>query len=237
MQFIYRVSIVLSVTVITMHGLYAQSPEADSLHTGGVNLLEHISNEDMAAMLWLNEPPDFKLVNNELTIIAPKGSDYFINPEDMTATSSAPFLYKEIAGDFVAIARVSPDLSSKWNAAGLFLMMDDTNWIKLVFESSDATGPSIVTVTTRGISDDANGVRLAENSTVWLKMIRKGNIYAMHWSEDGKNYKMARLSSMPPTEKVKIGLEAQSPVGEKAAHTFHHFSIDSKTVKDLRKGE
>lgn len=227
----------LSVLVLSLTGLYSQTIDSDEARTADENILALVSNEELADLQWLNEPSDYELANGELIVTAKKGSDYFINPEDMVESNTAPFLYKELADDFIATVCVSPDLSSMWNAAGLFLMIDDNHWIKFVFENSDATGPSIVSVTTRTASDDANGVILDEKSTIWLKIIRKGNNYAMHWSTDGKNYKMARLSAMPAAEKVKIGLEAQSPIGEKAIHKFHHFSIEPKTVKDLRKGE
>jgi hypothetical protein len=42
---------------------------------------------------------------------------------------------------------------------------------------------------------------------------------------------------MPKAEKVKIGVEAQSPIGKEAQHVFLYFNIESKTVNDLRKGE
>ena len=208
--------------------------------TSGVeahNILDDISKDQLLGLQWINEPAEYSINNGKLVVTTTKGTDFFINPEDMSNTATAPLLFHEIKGDFVAIACVSPDLTSVWNAAGLLLIINDENWIKFVFESSDATGPSIVTVSTRGISDDANGVRLPDSSKIWLKLSRKGNNYAMHWSEDGKDYKMARLSAMSPSDPVKIGLEAQCPVGENAKHTFHYFSIESKTVADLRKGE
>ena len=237
MNYNLRTLTFLSLICLSLNGVYSQTLETDTSLTRGQNMLALISDRDLADLQWLNKPSDYGLANGELIITAKQGSDFFINPEDMAVSNSAPVLYKELADDFIATVSVSPDLSSMWNAAGLLLMIDDSHWIKFVFENSDATGPSIVSVTTRGISDDANGVRLAEKSTIWLKIIRKGNNYAMHWSADGTNFKMARLSAMPASAKVKIGLEAQSPVGEKAIHKFHHFSIESKTVKNLRKGE
>ena len=237
MRINYLNVLIFSALLLLSKGLYSQSTNSANNNTEDTNILLEISKDSMGDLQWFNEPTDFNITHGELSITASKGSDFFINPEDLSATSSAPVLYKEITGDFVATTSVSPDLSSVWNAAGLLLVIDDSNWIKFVFEVSDATGPSIVSVTTRSVSDDANGVRLSSNSKIWLKLIRKGDNYALHWSEDGKSYKMARLSAMPATENIKIGLEAQCPVGDKAVHMFHFFSIESKTVEDLRKGE
>ena len=42
---------------------------------------------------------------------------------------------------------------------------------------------------------------------------------------------------MPNTERVRIGIEAQSPVGEPVTHEIKFFGIERKTVEDMRKGE
>ncbi len=206
------------------------SPQAE-------NLLATVNSSNLDGFQWMNPPEKFSVSDGSMRVTASEGSDFFNNPEDGKRTATAPLLYREIQGDFVATAQVKPDFSSMWNAAALMVYIDSTNWIKFAFENSDATGKSIVTVVTRGSSDDANGAILNGRDSIWLRMIRKGDIYAMHWSEDGKDYKMARLSSLPHQETVKIGMEAQSPVGKSAEHEFLYFSLEQKTVNDLRKGE
>ena len=59
------------------------------------------------------------------------------------------------------------------------------------------------------------------------------NDESFYWSVDGQDFKMARLSILPDVEMVKIGMEAQCPVGEMATHEFLHFSLERKTVEDL----
>ncbi|WKK66255.1 DUF1349 domain-containing protein [Lutimonas zeaxanthinifaciens] len=201
------------------------------------NILLSLDKKDHSHLNWMNKPEKFSVTNGQLKIEALKGTDFFNDPESGESTSSAPFLFKELEGDFVAVLKLRPDFSSQWNAGAIFMMIDESNWIKFAFENSDATGKSIVSVVTRDVSDDANGVILNDHDELWLKMIRKGNIYAMHWSLDGTEYKMCRLAAMNGADKVKIGLEAQCPVGKKALHDFLYFGIESKTVKDLRKGE
>ncbi|MBT8220910.1 MAG: DUF1349 domain-containing protein, partial [Bacteroidia bacterium] len=122
----------------------------------------------------------------------------------------------------------------QWNAVSLMVHIDSLHWIKFAFENSDATGPSIVTVVTNRTSDDANGVVLNEENQIWLALARKQNIYSMHWSIDGESYKMARLTSMPQIEDVSIGIEFQSPEGNKATHFLHSFEIEERTVDNLR---
>lgn len=209
----------------------------ERLSSNETNQFLEIKDEKTSRFKWLNEPKNHTVKDGELHIEAEAKTDFFIDPENKKATATAPFLYKEIKGDFVATTLVQPDFKDQWNASALFMMIDDKHWIKFAFENSDATGKTIVSVVTREVSDDANGAILNDSDQVWLKMIRKGNLYAMHWSLDGITYNMCRLAAMPIAEKVKIGVEAQSPVGETAHHKFLYFNIESKTVKDLRKGE
>jgi len=90
---------------------------------------------------------------------------------------------------------------------------------------------------TDGISDDANGAVLTNEDSIWLRIIKKENVYSLHWSKNGMDFKMARLSAIPVSSTVKVGIEAQCPAGKFAEHTFLYFSIDQRTVVDLRKGQ
>lgn len=183
---------------------------------------------------WLNNPQSYVLEDHSLKVSVDKGTDFFNNPEDRSVVGSAPLLYKEVEGDFVAKALVQPDFSAQWNAVSMMVYLDSLHWIKFAFENSDATGPSIVTVVTKETSDDANGVVLNNEKMIWLAIARNDHIYSMHWSFDGENFKMARLTAMKDQPTVKIGLEMQSPVGDHATHLIHYFEIEEKTVNNLR---
>jgi regulation of enolase protein 1 (concanavalin A-like superfamily) len=195
----------------------------------------NMTEEVISGLSWMNEPESFHMVDSSLVITVDKGTDFFNNPEDNSIINTAPFLSKKIHGDFVVKILVQPDFSSQWNAMALMMHIDSLHWIKLAFENSDATGPGIVTVVTNGTSDDANGAILNNEERIWLAMVRKQNIYSMHWSLDGKNFNMTRLTKMPDSEAVRVGIEAQSPVGEEAIHKVFYFNIDQRTVENLRK--
>ncbi len=204
---------------------------------GQNNMLKQLTDKNLGDFKWLNEPGSFEIKEGTLKVVAEKETDFFNNPEDQKKTATAPILYKEVKGDFVAKALVRPDFSSLWNAVALMVHIDNDHWIKFAFENSDATGRSIVSVVTKEISDDANGAILKDQDQIWLKLVRKNHNYSMLWSKDGNDFKMARLSTLPNADSVKIGIEAQSPVGEAATHEIVYFEITKTTVKDLRKGE
>ena len=193
-----------------------------------------ITEAVVSGLQWMNTPESAVVRDSVLEVTVGKGSDFFNNPEDGSIVATAPLLYMESAANFVAKACVQPDFSSQWNAVSLMVHLHSLHWIKLAFENSDATGPGIVTVVTRTTSDDANGAVLNKSNRIWLAVARKENLYALHWSEDGKKYHMARLSAMPVKDSVRIGIEGQSPVGEKATHSILSFEVEETTVGDLR---
>jgi regulation of enolase protein 1 (concanavalin A-like superfamily) len=229
--------IILTLTQISCDSTENQSSKANEMENMENNMLANITIGNLGDFKWLNEPKSYEIENGKLKVVAEKETDFFNNPEDKKKTSTAPVLFKEINGNFVARALVRPDFTSLWSAVALMVHIDNDNWIKFAFENSDATGKSIVSVVTKNVSDDANGAILSDQDQIWLKVVRKENIYSMHWSENGKDFKMCRLSTMAEADSVKIGIEVQSPVGESATHQIDYFEIEKITVKDLRKGE
>ncbi len=197
-------------------------------------LSQNMTSEKLSLFTWQNEAIDFEIGDGFLSVKVGEGTDFFNNPEDNSITASAPFLYQELEGDFVAKALIEPDFSSQWNAVALMVIEDSLNWIKFAFENSDATGPGIVSVVTRGTSDDANGAILKEHARIWLALVRKDQLYAMHWSIDGNKWYMARLTKLPSKKNVQIGIEMQSPVGKEATHKIHFFELEHRSVENLR---
>lgn len=213
-------------------------PEPEITGLSSPNAFAAMSGQDTGDFLWMNRPDSFVISEGILKIVPPANSDFFVDPANGKVAVSAPYLYREMTGDFVATALVQPDFSAVWNAANLLVFQDSMHWAKLAFENSDATGPGIVTVVTNGLSDDSNGAVLNEQQEVWLKLMRKGDLFAMHWSANGRDFRMARLFALPPRELVKIGIAAQCPAGGRpVAHSLKWLSLETKTVEDLRKGE
>lgn len=183
---------------------------------------------------WLNKS-HYEKKKNGIEIFAPENSDYFICPIENKATLTAPFLFKGISGDFVLRAKVSHDFSSQYAACGLLALDKNDLWVKACFEMSDFNTHTIVTVMTNRVSDDANGVNI-DDKEIWLQLARKGNVFAVHYSNNGKEFKMARLTYMPMSSTIKVGLEAQSPVGAGGMRYFSDVVLESVTLMNIRNG-
>jgi hypothetical protein len=190
---------------------------------------------------WLNEG---NITFGEDTIIlkAPASSDFFCNngaiaEEGLTPANltNAPFFYTEVTGDFVLRVKVAHDFKDTYDSASIMVLKDLTVWAKACFELTDFDTNAVVSVVTNQTSDDANGCNI-EGKEVWLQAARSGNSFAFHYSLDGRKFDMMRFFNLPAEETIKVGLLAQAPTGEGGERIYRNYSLEHRTVKNIRAG-
>ena len=86
-----------------------------------------------------------------------------------------------------------------------------TIWAKLCLELSPQGEVMVVSVVTRGASDDCNSVIV--DGPVWLRVAHLERAFAFHYSLDGATWHMVRYFSLGEPEPVEVGFLAQSPTG------------------------
>ncbi len=206
------------------------------MESSATNLLQGISRRQLGALAWEREPERWEILSEGgLRVAAPARTDAFRNPNGDAPRLNVPFLSLEVEGDFAARARVRPTFASTYDAGALMVYQDEARWAKVCYESTDFGTHAVVSVVTDGLSDDANGVDLAVDE-VWLQIVRVGNVFAMHYALDGRDWRMVRYFSLPLPARVRVGLVAQSPVGPGTTVDFHAFSVERRSVKSLRAG-
>jgi regulation of enolase protein 1 (concanavalin A-like superfamily) len=191
---------------------------------------------------WLNES-EIRFEENRMVIHAPAKSDFFCNSgavseEGITPESllNAPFFYTEVKGDFVMRVQVSHAFKDTYDSATIMVMKDLKIWAKACFEKTDFDTHAVVSVVTNHTSDDANGCNI-EGNEVWLQVARAGNSFAFHYSEDGEAFYMMRFFTLPSGKTIKAGLIAQAPQGNGGERYYRNFSIEKKTVRNIRMGK
>lgn len=165
-------------------------------------------------------------------------TDLFIDPggSNQSTLNAATLLGVPPEGDFQFSARVTVDFAATFDAGVLLLWSDDRHWGKLCFEFSPAGEPMVVSVVTRGVSDDANGFVVSGRS-LWLRVSRIDQAYAYHASTDGKSWQMIRFFRVgDETAGDRIGFEAQSPTGDGSVVTFEDIRFVPERLGDLRDG-
>lgn len=201
-----------------------------------------MAKETFQDFKWLNESTA-RFEGDRLVIDAPAKTDYFCSndgnsPQEITLASkcNAPFFHTDITGDFVLKVCVSLDFRDTFDSATVMLMRDLDVWAKLCFEKTDFDTRAVVSVVTNRTSDDANGCNIIEQE-VWLKAVRVKNTFSFHYSLDGNKFYMTRVFNLPVGKAIKVGLVAQAPTGNGGERFFDNFSLESRTVENIRFGE
>jgi regulation of enolase protein 1 (concanavalin A-like superfamily) len=93
----------------------------------------------------------------------------------------------------------------------------------------------IVSVVTRGVSDDCNSVPV-KTDTVWLRIAQTERATAFHYSLDGKWWSFVRYFSLGAHHELRAGFSSQSPTGKGCRVEFSEISYRPGTLSDLRSG-
>jgi len=182
---------------------------------------------------WLNAPAGWHIDNGgSLKIQAAKQTDWFVDPFNGETHKNAPILLFSPAKDFVFSAQVKVTFKTKWDAGALMLWADERRWAKLSFELSPKNEPTMVTVVTRGFSDDCNSIAV-RGDTVYLQIAKSGPAYVFYSSEDGKDWHILRVFELGDGPEPRVGLEAQSPAGQGAEVTFTNIRYEARKIGDV----
>ena len=173
---------------------------------------------------------------------APGHTDLYVNPGGPGSADAASLLNASTLlglppeGDFSLSARVGVDFRAQYDAGVLLLWLDETHWGKFCFEFSPQSEPMVVSVVTRGVSDDANAFVVGDRS-VWLRVSRVDGVYAYHASTDGRTWQLIRVFSLGEAlADHRVGFEAQSPTGDGCTVTFDELHFRRDRLADLRDG-
>ena len=122
--------------------------------------------------------------------------------------ATRPPLVMPVEGTWMLRAQVSAEHESTFDAAVLVVHADERNWAKLCLELSPQGEVMVVSVVTRGDSDDCNSVVVA--GPVWLRVARLERAFAFHYSLDGETWRMVRYFGLGTAEDAEVGFLAQS---------------------------
>jgi uncharacterized protein len=174
-----------------------------------------------------------------LAVEVPGGTDLFADPAGGQPVLTAPrLLGAPPAGDFRLRARVAVEFAETYDAGVLLIWAAESSWAKLCFERSPQGDPMVVSVVTRGASDDANGFIVAAGDPLWLRISRLGPAWAFHASLDGARWQFVRYFTLNGGDRpARVGFEAQSPLGTGCRVSFDEIGFTAGGLANLRSGE
>src|SRR5271154_1186107 len=184
-------------------------------------------------LAWQNIPAAWHVEHGaELTIRSGKQTDWFVDPFEGAVHNTAPILLFFPSDNYVFSTKVKVGFSTKWDAGALMVWADDHHWAKLSFELSPTKEPTMVTVVTRGVSDDCNSIPISGN-TVYIQIAKSGPAFVFYSSTDGKIWQVLRVFSLEDSSKARVGFESQSPAGAGTEAVFSEIRYQTKKITDL----
>ena len=185
---------------------------------------------------WHVPPPEpCEIGGSSIAFAAGPRTDLFTDPGGAEPQAGAPLLLGRPGGDCQLSARVSATLAATFDAVALVVWAAATSWGKLALEYSPQREGTIVSVVTRGVSDDANSFVVPE-TTAWLRVSRSGEALAFHASVDGLWWSLIRYFTLAGAAEASLGFLVQSPTGDGLQGRFDEIEWSEGPLRELRDG-
>ena len=202
---------------------------------GATLLLLYASNmnaQTLEKMNWFNEPAQWSVSGNRLTMAVTPKSDYWRISHYGFTVDDAPFYYGEYGGEFEAKVKISGDYKVRFDQAGMMIRIDHENYIKAGIEYVDGKY-NLSTVVTHHTSDWSVIALDKPVDFIWIKAVRRLDAVEIFYSFDDKEYIMMRNAWMEANRPVKVGMMGACPEGDGFSVTFSDFTV--KHLPDLRR--
>lgn len=184
----------------------------------------HLDAQTLEKMNWFNEPSQWNISDNELSMSVTPKSDYWRISHYGFTVDDAPFYYAEYGGEFEAKVKVSGDYKERFDQAGMMIRIDHENYIKAGIEYVDGKY-NLSTVVTHHTSDWIVITLDKPIEAVWIKAVRRLDAIEIFYSFDDKEYILMRNAWMEANRPVKVGLMSACPDGDGFKVTFSDFSV------------
>lgn len=180
--------------------------------------------QTLEKMNWFNEPSDWSISGDKLTMNVTPKSDYWRVSHYGFTVDDAPFYYAEYGGEFEAKVKITGDYKVRFDQAGMMIRLDHENYIKTGIEFVDGKY-NLSTVVTHTTSDWSVIALDRPVEAIWIKAVRRLDAIEIFYSFDDKDYHMMRNAWMQANHPVRIGMFAACPDGDGFEATFSDFTV------------
>lgn len=196
--------------------------------------IQSVSAQTLEKMQWFNEPEQWKIKDNTLSMFVTPQSDYWRISHYGFTVDDAPFYYSTYGGEFEVKVKITGDYQARFDQAGLMLRIDHENYIKTGIEFVDGKF-NLSTVVTHKTSDWSVIALDKPVPYIWIKAVRRLDAVEIFYSFDDKNYTMMRNAWLQDNTPVMVGVMGASPDGKGFNAKFEHFKVTH--LPDLRRLE
>ncbi|WP_083729357.1 DUF1349 domain-containing protein [[Flexibacter] sp. ATCC 35208] len=165
--------------------------------------------------------------------------DYFNDPDGKLSDNTAPLLLSQVDNTkpFTLTVKVTPNFTQTgtYNAGVLYIYVNDSLYQKQCFEQDERGKHRVVTVRTKGTSDD-NNHDIVEQGFVYMKISSDTKTVASYYSLDNQNWQMVRLYKNDYPQTIWVGISTQCPIDTGTTSNFEDIRLDQHSVSDFRMG-
>lgn len=160
---------------------------------------------------WTHEPEAAVLDGDVLRVTAIEGSDAWRTTSYGFVHDSEHALVERIDGAFSVEVSFVLDYTEQFDQAGVFLRVDERNWLKAGVEVSDGT-PQLGAVVTRDFSDwSVTPVPEWVGRVVTVRVSRDGDAVTVRAWADDEQPRLVRVAYLDPDAAVSAGLLCAAP--------------------------
>ncbi len=175
-------------------------------------------------MTWLNEPKNWEVTPERLTVVAESGSDFWRKTHYGFIRDSGHFFYESVLGDFQIETEFSGKYEALYDQAGVMVRLDETVWLKTGIEYVHGVH-YVSAVITRDFSDWSVLPFNDYPGSLRLRLKRKGGSVTIEYSTPGVGWVMFRTAYLSPAHELQVGRTVAAPDGTGFEAVFHEYHL------------
>ena len=160
---------------------------------------------EWSAGMWSAEPAHVEITDDGMRVTAVEGSDAWRTTSYGFVHDNAHALLAPFQQDTAVEVSFELNFSEQFDQAGVFLRVDETEWIKAGVEWSDGEA-SLGAVVTRGMSDWSLGPASGwAGRTVTVRASRSGDAVTVRARVEEEAWRLVRVAPLRPEAAVTAG--------------------------------
>jgi len=185
--------------------------------------MAHIVNNSkwMTVGEWLNPPLSHTIIDEKLVVAAVKGSDFWQKTAYGFKRDSGHALLSPFPQNSSIEVSFIVNYSELYDQAGVFIRMNELNWLKAGVEYSDGSPQLGAVMTVHGQSDwSCSRQPECQGNQVTIRASRTGDSVTIRGKVGGGDFRFMRLVPFDEAAQLNAGLYCCAPEREGLAVTF-----------------
>ncbi len=177
-------------------------------------------------MQWFNEPLQWSESDQQIIVKTSPKTDFWRITHYDFIRDNGHFYFDAIATDFTADVKIRGNYQDLYDQAGIMIRANEQHWIKTGIEYVDGV-QNLSAVVTHTYSDWSLTPLPEPPEYLQLRVERRQDTIQIFYWEPSSGYKPFRVTYLPSTEPLQVGLMCASPDGEGYVVTFENYQLKS----------